>query len=213
MPIRAFGTFNCKVADHAVLIDKIAGIRQQFTIDDVKERVGSMLDQLLMKWIVKEGKDMFNLQANAFDIAGGICEDLDMEMQKIGIGITGFVISSVSYPEEIQKMAEKVASQSMIGDMGRYQQVAMTDAVAKGGGTAGNMAGAMAGMSMGMAMGQQMVNQMQQSPAFGNQNGGNVPSAGLMSQPGGGQAPNFCPNCGTKTGGMNFCPNCGMKLV
>lgn len=23
----------------------------------------SMLDQLLMKWIVKEGKDMFNLQA------------------------------------------------------------------------------------------------------------------------------------------------------
>lgn len=166
MPIRAFGTFQCKIADHSVLIDKIAGIRQQFTIDDVKERVVSMLDQLLMKWIVREGKDMFNLQANAYDISKGICEDLDMEMQKIGIGIPGFVISNVSYPEEIQKMAEKVASQSMIGDMGRYQQVAMTDALSNGNSAAGNMAGTMAGMGVGMAMGQQMVNQMQ---GFGGQ--------------------------------------------
>ena len=48
MPVRAFGTFNCRVADHAVLLDKIAGIRREFTIDDVKERVISMLDQLLI---------------------------------------------------------------------------------------------------------------------------------------------------------------------
>ena len=51
MPIRAFGTFNCKVSDHAVLIDKIAGIKQQFTVDEIKERVIAVLDQLLMKWI------------------------------------------------------------------------------------------------------------------------------------------------------------------
>ena len=37
-----------------------------------KLRITSILDQLLMKWISKEGKDMFNLQANAFDIAKGI---------------------------------------------------------------------------------------------------------------------------------------------
>lgn len=214
MPVRAFGTFNCKVADHAVLIDKIAGIRQQFTIDDVKERVISILDQLLMKWIVREGKDMFNLQANAFDIARGICEDLDMEMLKIGIGIAGFVISNVSYPEEIQKMAEKVASQSMIGDMGRYQQAAMTDAVSNGGGSAGSMAGTMAGMGMGMAMGQQMASQMQQASVFGGQNPqGNPAPAGQQSGQSGGSVPNFCPNCGIKTEGANFCPNCGIKLI
>ena len=58
MPIRAFGTFCCKISDHAALIEKIAGVKQQFTIDDVKERVTSMMDQLLMKWISKEGKDL-----------------------------------------------------------------------------------------------------------------------------------------------------------
>ncbi len=40
----------------------------------------SMLDMLMMKWISKEGKDMFNLQANAYDIGKVIASDLDMEM-------------------------------------------------------------------------------------------------------------------------------------
>ena len=154
MPIRAFGTFACKVSDYDALIEKVAGIKQQYSVEDVRERIIGMLDQLLMKWISKEGKDMFNLQANADAIGRGIREDLDMEMSKIGISIASFAISSFNYPEEVQKMAEKAAAQSMIGDVGRFQQVAMGEAMAKGQG--GGTASDMAGMAMGMAMGQQM---------------------------------------------------------
>ena len=57
LPIRAFGTYNCRVADHAILIEKIAGVKKQFAIGEVRERVDSMVSQLLMKWIVREGKD------------------------------------------------------------------------------------------------------------------------------------------------------------
>ena len=147
---RAFGTFACKVADYDALIEKVAGIRQQFTVEDVKERITGMLDQLLMKWISKEGKDMFNLQVNAHEIGQGIQEDLDMEMQKIGIGISSFAVSSFNYPPEVQKMAEKAAAQSMIGDVGRFPQVAMGEAMANGQG--GGTASEMAGMAMGMAV-------------------------------------------------------------
>jgi membrane protease subunit (stomatin/prohibitin family) len=73
-------TFNFKVNDYVALIDKIAGVKDQYVVEDIKIRITSILDQLLMKWITKEGKDMFNLQANAFDIAKGIKEDLDMEI-------------------------------------------------------------------------------------------------------------------------------------
>lgn len=208
MPIRAFGTFACKVADYDALIEKVAGIQQQFTVEDVKERITGMLDQLLMKWISKEGKDMFNLQVNAHEIGQGIQEDLDMEMQKIGIDISSFAVSSFNYPPEVQKMAEKAAAQSMIGDVGRFQQVAMGEAMANGQG--GGTASEMAGMAMGMAMGQQMASQMHQSmPGQGGQMNQNAGGAA----PAGGSAPNFCPNCGTKTNGANFCPNCGQKLV
>lgn len=202
MPIRAFGNFTCKISDHDALIEKIAGVKKQFTIDDVKERVIGVLDQLLMKWIVKNGRDMFNLQSSADEIANGICEDLDMEMSKIGICITGFNISSFSYPEEVQRMAQKAASQSMVGDMNKYQQFAMASSMEKGG-IGGSVAGDMAGLQMGMVMGQQMVNQMQ--------NQINQPGAGQGS--GASKILNFCPNCGTKTNGANFCSNCGTKLT
>lgn len=65
MPIRANGTFNFKVQDYISLIDKIAGVKDQYFVEDIKTRIISILDQLLMKWITREGKDMFNLQANA----------------------------------------------------------------------------------------------------------------------------------------------------
>lgn len=205
MPIRAFGTFTCKVDDYLALIEKIAGVKKQYTVDDVKERVVSMVDQLLMKWISREGKDMFNLQANSFDIGNGIKDDLDMEMVKIGITITGFNIESFSYPESVRKMQEKAASESMMGDMNKHMQMAMAESMTNGNSTA-STANAMAGMQMGMMMGQQMTNAMQTAM-------NNNPSGQQQIQPGNGSIPNFCPNCGSKTGGTNFCSNCGAKLA
>ena len=190
------------------MIDKVAGIKNSYLVEDVKIRVTSVLDQLLMKWITREGKDMFNLQANAYDIAQGIRTDLDMEIFDIGITITGFNIMSFNYPEEIQRMITKNASQSMVGDMNRYQQMGMIDAMASGKSSAGSTASEMAGMMMGMNMANQMVNSMNPQNSQGS-NSGNV----QYIQPGNaGAKPNFCPNCGAKTNGANFCANCGQKL-
>lgn len=214
MPIRAFGTLNFKVNDYIKLIDKIAGVKESYLVEDVKIRVTSVLDQLLMKWISKEGKDMFNLQANAYDIAKGISVDLDMEIFDMGLTITGFNIMSFNYPEEVQRMITKNASQSMIGDINRYQQVGMVDAMASG---KGGAASEMAGMMMGMNMANQMVNSMNanslntqnSSNSVNMQNPQNMPNNRTDAV----AKPNFCPNCGAKAGGANFCPNCGQKLA
>lgn len=211
MPVRAFGTFNCRVVEHDVVIEKLAGVRQRYTVDDVKTRIIASLDQLLMSWISKEGRDMFNLQADARSIAKGIESDLDMDMRKLGIGISDFTIESFSYPEEIKRMQEKAAAQSMVGDMGKYTQIAAADSLAKGGHGNG-MASDMVGLQMGMAIGQQMVNQMN----LGGNAGMPVQQQGMQSkaaaQNAGSAGPKFCPNCGTPTTGSKFCGNCGNKL-
>ena len=211
MPIRAFGTFSCKVADEQILIEKVAGVKNVFTINDVKTRVMSDLDQLLMKWISQEGKDMFHLQSYSQEISRGIASDLDYEMRKIGIGITDFAISSVSYPEEVQAMLEKAASQSMIGDVDKYQQIAMADALSSGGNsTAGAAAATMAGLGAGMAMAQQMTGQA----SAAGQTGAAAPAAD-PAQPAAAAAGsvNFCPNCGQPANGARFCANCGTRLI
>jgi len=201
MPIRAFGTFSCKIGDHDVLIDKVAGIKNTYSVDDVKERIIANLDRLLMSWIAKEGKDMFNLQISATDIGEGIRADLDADMAKIGISVTEFNIESFSYPEEVKKMQEKAAAQSMVTDANKYTQMAMADSFGNGGNGGGGMASDMAGMAMGMAMGQQMAQNMMGGQAA-------APAAGAAAPAGA----KFCPNCGTPTTGTKFCANCGTQL-
>lgn len=207
LPVRSNGKFSFKIDDYNVLIEKVAGIKQQFTVDDIRDRIRGILDGLLMKWITKVGGDVFNLMANSVDIAKGIKEDLDMELLGIGLTITDFRISEFTYPENIQKRADQDAEYSMIGDMNRFQQVNMVDSMARGGrtGTAGSnatdMANAMVGMQMGMAMAGQMAGAMNQMNNAATQTAGT------------GTAPKFCPNCGQPTNGAKFCGNCGTKLI
>ena len=203
MPIRSNGTFTFKVNDYLALIDKIAGVQETYLVEDVKLRISAVLDQLLMKWISMEGKDMFNLQANAYEIAKGIQADLDTEITPLGLTITGFNIISFTYPDEIQAMINKNASHSMIGDLNRYQQVSITDGMASGKIQSGGTASDMAGMMMGMKIAGQMMQNMDTSMNGTNSSPATGSPSGKM---------NFCPNCGTKTDGANFCPNCGQKL-
>lgn len=203
MPIRANGTFQFKVDDYVRLIDKIAGVRESYLVEEVKIRITSILDQLLMKWITREGKDMFNLQANAGDIGKGIQDDLNMQLMDDGMKVTGFQVMSFNYPKEIQDMINKSASHGMVGDVGKYQQISVADAMGKSGGS--NTASDMAGMMMGMNIAKEMMDGQKEQKESSSSTGGGA-------EAGGGQAPKFCPNCGQKNEGSKFCPNCGQKL-
>lgn len=205
LPIRANGTFNFIVEDYVTLIDKIAGIQDSYVVEDVKIRITSVLDQLLMKWITREGKDMFNLQANASEISKGIKEDLDMQVMDLGFRITGFNVMSFNYPKEIQDRITQSASHSMVADVERYKQIEMIDGISSGKVQGGGTAGDMAGMMMGMQVAKEMMGHTK------DQNQQQAPQTSPSGQSK--QMPNFCPNCGEKTSGGKFCSNCGHKLV
>lgn len=220
MPIRANGTFTFKVSDYVALIDQIAGIREQYLVEDVRLWIISNLNPLLMKWITKEATNMFDLQLNGVEISKGIQEDLEMQMIKNGISITEFQIMNFNYPKEIQEMINKNASHNMVGDVERYQQIEMTDAMASGklSGEGGSSATDMAGMMMGMKMAEKMMDRMNRSNDDQPRREQPAPSQSSPPSPQqstaeGKPIPNFCPNCGTKTSGGNFCSHCGHKLV
>src|SRR5699024_6791245 len=209
------GTFHFKVNDYVALIDQVAGVRNSYLVKDVKIRITTILDQLLMKWITREGKNLFNLQANAFEISEGIKEDLDMQIVDLGMTITAFNINSFTYPKEIQDMVIKTASHGMIGDVQKYQQVSMTDGMAtgkvKGSGVASDMTGMMMGMNVANEMMKNMNQNQSEQPNQTQASQNNAPS--MKNSDNKQNAPNSCPNCAEKTVGGNFCSNCGQKLV
>lgn len=212
MPIRANGTFQFKVSDYIGLIDKIAGVRSSYLVEDVKIRITAILDQLLMRWISKEGKDMFNLQANAHEIGQGIQDDLNMQLMDDGMKVTRFQVMSFNYPKEIQDMINKSASHGMVGDVSKYQQISVADAMGKSSGS--NTASDMAGMMMGMNIAKEMMGDQKESSANKQQTTAeSTKDATTQTTSDEKMVPKFCPNCGQKNEGANFCPNCGQKLA
>lgn len=217
IPIRAFGNFVMKIGDYVTLIDKVAGIKDSFSVDDVKERVNSSLDQLLMRWIVKEGKDMFNLQVNAHEISEGIRSDLDMEMKKIGLDISGFTVSSFTYPEEIQEKINKTASYSMVSDTDKYQKISMVDSMGKNGGNSSMSDAA------GMVMGMNFANEMMKNNNNNNNSNTNVQEKNVDTKKCNNckatinSSAKFCPECGSKNETdeikVKYCTSCGTKIL
>ncbi|MDR2513955.1 MAG: SPFH domain-containing protein [Christensenellaceae bacterium] len=215
LPVRAFGTFNFKTADYLTLIEKIAGARESFAVEDVKERVLAALNQYLMKWISREGKDMFNLQANSFEIGAGLQQDLDAELNKIGLAITGFNVSSFNYPDDVQARINSAAGAGMIGNMDQYTRAALADSMAEGG---NSPAAAAMQSAMGLAAGLQMAGgfggagQPAAAPPALTQGGATIPCAacGALISP----VAKFCPECGAKNEltAEKFCTNCGVKM-
>ena len=234
MPIRAFGQAICKVGDYNLLIEKVAGVSSGYQVEDIRPRISAVNDQLLMKWIVREGKDMFNLQANAYDIGKGIAEDLTNELQKFGMKCEDYQIQSVSYPDNVREMQEKAAGQAMIGDLNKYTTIAVADGIANGDGIASTAAGA----GIGWNIGQQIANNLggtqpqaapQTYPTAAPAAPAYAPSApeapAAPAAPEAPAAPQCCchetapaapeapqaPAEPTEKKVPNFCPNCGTK--
>ena len=89
-----------------------------------------------------------------------------------GLQFTQFLINSISLPEELQKKLDEGTGMNMLGDMNKYQQMSMADAMktaASNPGGGGGMEGMMGMMMMNNMMNQQMQQQQMQQQMMNQQ--------------------------------------------
>lgn len=214
IPIGCNGNLVVEFRDYLTFIKKVAGVKSTFSLDDISERIMGVLNPIIAECILAGERQvgvnaLIGLQANSRALGRDISAELDKELFDIGLGVSSLNILSINYPKEVQEMAEKVAAQSFVGDVGRYTSIAMADSLGKEGGA--NAAGTVAQMAMGMQLGQQMAANMNNTaqPAAPVQ-----PQESPQAEAGQPAAAEerFCPNC-RKMVKSNFCPDCGTKTV
>ena len=88
------------------------------------------------------------------DLARMVNERIDDEY---GLEVPQLYIINVSLPESVEKALDARSSMGVIGDLGRYQQYQLGNALGQPGGPGGAM-----GEGLGMGLGFQMANQMAQ---------------------------------------------------
>lgn len=197
--LRAFGTFNFRVADPGKFFREFAGNRSRVTTEDILGHFRSMIVTDFSAALKKSGKNLREIDATVHDLGDELLPHIQEDFAAIGTEVLKFYVESVTLPEEIraelhrqdmearelgreariknevelENLAAKAQLSQQMGDMSKFAQLQAALAMEKGA-TNPSGGGAMSDMMqmmMGMGMAQNMAQNVQNSV-------GNKPAGG-----------------------------------
>lgn len=170
--IRAFGTYTLKAIDPKALLKELVGTDSEFDSDEVTELLRSIINTTFADTVAESKIAALDLASKyeefSEELREKVCERIDDEY---GLEVPQLFIVNISLPEAVEKALDTRTSMGVIGDMSRYQQYQMGQALTA---AAENPAGGGASEGMGLGMGFAMANQMMQTGGRAMQ-GGSAP--------------------------------------
>src|SRR5258708_34236021 len=104
------------------------------------------------------------MAGNQGGLAEKISEALKPSFTEYGLTLDSFVVENLSLPDELQKVLDQRISMNVLGDMGKFTQYQVAQAIPIAAGNEGGVAaGAAAGLGAAVALGQAMMEPVMQS--------------------------------------------------
>ncbi|WP_404308850.1 SPFH domain-containing protein [Neorhodopirellula lusitana] len=171
--LRAFGTYSLKAIEPKALLKEIVGTDGDFSSDDINTFMRSMIQSTFADLIGSSKIAALDLASNyaalGETLRKSVVERIDDEY---GLDCPALFIVNISLPESVEKALDTRTSMGVIGDLNRFQQYqmgqAMTAAAEGGGGGAADGLG----LGLGVAMAGRML-----PGAMGGVAGGAAPAA------------------------------------
>ena len=169
---RAFGSYNFRINDFETFFKEIAGTNPVVTLDAVHGMLRGKLVDRFTEIVAEMAENDFSfvqMQANKTEFVQALMPRISDYFASFGLELTDFSIQSITLPPELQEYLRKNTQMNMVGDLQRFTQFQMANALEK---SAENPGGGNAGIDMGtgLAMGQMMMNQMNQQNQQNQQN-------------------------------------------
>lgn len=161
--LRAFGTYALKAVDPKALLKELVGANSEFSSDELSELMRSIITQAFTDMLGTSKIAALDLAAHYQEMGAElrklVAERIDDEY---GLEIPQLFIVNVSFPEAVEKALDVRTSMGVVGDMNKYQQYQMGNAMMA---AADNPGGGGAAEGMGLGMGFAMANRMAQMGA------------------------------------------------
>ncbi|SDC48277.1 SPFH domain-containing protein [Niabella drilacis] len=154
--IRAFGSFDIKIADPGTFFRTYAGTFPRLTIFELQSQLRDFVAPKFGEVLANEQIPVTAVAGNITELSKKIEPHLKPYFATLGLELTQFVITSVTLPEEVTAFYDKVTNMNMVTDMDKFTKFNTANAIGDKG-TALNDA-TQTGMAMGL-----MMNQLQQN--------------------------------------------------
>jgi membrane protease subunit (stomatin/prohibitin family) len=190
--LRAFGMYSYSVSDARKFFTGISGTRAVYTRDDLEEQLRGILVATMASALGASSKPFLDMAANQTLMAGEVRGALQAAFDKYGLALDVFNVTSINLPEDLQEALDKRIAMGMVGDLNKYTQYQVANAVPLAAQNESGLAGVGAGLSAGVAFGQTMAQGLaaaQRSPAAAEVPGAVAPGAAPPGAPASGAAP------------------------
>lgn len=165
--LRAFGNYTLRAIDPKALLRELVGTDGIFESDEVAELLRSVIAASFADVLGEAQIAALDLAAKYGELAEKlrkkVCERIDDEY---GLEVPQLQIVNIALPESVEKAIDTRSQMGVLGDMQRYQQFQMAQAITQAAqNPAGGAAAAGVGLGMGFAMANQVAQGLGQQPA------------------------------------------------
>jgi membrane protease subunit (stomatin/prohibitin family) len=163
--VRAFGTYAVKAVDPKALLKELVGTDAEFNADELTELLRSIIVTAFADLVGSSKTAVLDLAAHYRELSDGLRKAVNERVDdEYGLDIPMLMIVNVSLPEDVEKAVDTRSSMGIVGDMDRFQQFQMGNAMTA---AANNPAGGGAAEGMGLGIGLAMANRIAgiQAPA------------------------------------------------
>ncbi|RPI40962.1 MAG: antifreeze protein, partial [Betaproteobacteria bacterium] len=157
--LRAYGSYNFKVADPGLFFKEIVGTQGIVTTDDIERYLKSRLVSDFSTAAGKSELSVMDMAAHYQVLSNAVAASIAQDFAKLGIQLTSFVVENISLPPEVEKAIDQAAAQSARGvdnALAWEGMQAMRDAARNQSGAGAGVMNAGLGLGMGMGMGNMM---------------------------------------------------------
>lgn len=161
--VRAFGSFDLKIADVGVFFRQYAGTYEQLTIFELQQQLRDFIAPKFGEVLANEHISVTDVAGNITALSKKIEPYLKPYFLQLGVELTQFTITSVTLPEEVTAHYDKITNMNMVNDMEKFTQFNTANAIGQKG-TAMNDATQNA-IAMGIMMNQLQQNQLHSKEA------------------------------------------------
>ena len=195
--IRAYGTYAYRIVDPVRFHTEVSGTREVYAMQELEGQLRNLAVTRMSDTLAGSGIAFLDLAANQVELGEQIATRLAADVLEFGLALEGFVVESLSLPDELQQRLDERIGMGIVGDHQRYAQFQAARSIPLAAANEGGAAGIGAGLGAGMAMGQMMSEALRQQSS-----GAPAPAAATVA----------CAKCSTPLiAAAKFCPECGTK--
>ncbi len=149
--VRAFGTYEMRVADPALFLKEIVGTDGHFRVQDISNQLRNIIVSRFSDIIANANIPILDLAANYTQLGEYLTQKLSIEFEKYGIELTNFFIENISVPKAVEEALDKKTNMGIINDLSKYLEFQSAESFTNEN-SRGGTASLGAGMGVGMAM-------------------------------------------------------------